>query len=115
MTKAEAGEDARRKLHASILVVVKADGKPAENNGTPVAMKVSNFARPHFTADGNTQPQRREAFFASLLAMYDVLERLEKFDKRALVFLRQLGAEQMPAIEHEVGRLVAAHEPAEQR
>jgi hypothetical protein len=38
MTKAEAREDTRRKLHAPILVVVKADEKQAENNGTPVAM-----------------------------------------------------------------------------
>ena len=93
MTEAEAREDTRRKLHAPILVVVKADEKPAEKDGTCVAIEKSNFARPHFMADGNTQPQRREAFFASLLAMYEVLERLEKFDERAFVFVRQLGAE----------------------
>src|SRR5687767_4476797 len=70
VAETETREDARRKLHASILVVVKADEKHVKNHGTRVAMSMGNFARPHLTEDGNTQPKRREAFFASPLAMY---------------------------------------------
>ena len=70
MTEAEAGEDARGKLHAMILVVVKADEKPPKNHGTAVAISMFNRARPRLKEDGKTQPPRREALFASPLAMY---------------------------------------------
>jgi hypothetical protein len=70
MAEAETGENARGKLHTTILVVVKADQKPREKDGTRVAMSMGNRARPQLSADGNTQPLRREANFASLLAMY---------------------------------------------
>ena len=33
-------------------------------------MTMDSIARPHFTEDGTTQPKRREAHFASPLAMY---------------------------------------------
>src|SRR5689334_20613535 len=70
MTKTEACEDARRKLHAAILVVVKADGKPPINDGTRVAIKSDSFARPHFTVDGIIQPQRTGGVLCLPLAMY---------------------------------------------
>ena len=40
--------------------------------GMRVAIDKSNFARPHLMRDGNSQPIRREAYFASPLAMYEV-------------------------------------------
>jgi hypothetical protein len=49
---------------------VKDDGKGPKNSGTHVAMNDDSFARPHLMEDGNTQPNRREALFASPLAMY---------------------------------------------
>jgi hypothetical protein len=53
-----------------ILVVVKADEKPPKKHGTAVAISRFNRARPRLKEDGKTQPPRREALFASLLAMY---------------------------------------------
>ena len=40
-------------------------------------MNCDSFARPHLTEDGTTQPNRREAYFASLLAMYGVAVRVK--------------------------------------
>jgi hypothetical protein len=84
MAEAEAGEDTRGKLHSMILVVVKADEKRLENDGTLVAISRIICARPHLTADGNFQPQRREACFASPLALYGI-EKWQMAGGRAVV------------------------------
>src|SRR5262245_9439859 len=59
MAETETREDTRGESHATILVavVVKADESTAKIPGTLVAMCYGNFARPHFTADGNLHPQ----------------------------------------------------------
>ena len=54
-------------------------------DGTQVATYRCNFARPHLTADGNTQPQRREALFASLLAIVAALWGQQFDHRRAIV------------------------------
>jgi hypothetical protein len=53
---------------------VKADQKRRKKHGTLVAMSMGSSARPQLSVDGNTQPLRREAIFASLLAMYAAVE-----------------------------------------
>src|SRR5436190_15569397 len=44
-----------------------------------------------------------------------ISERLHEFDERALVVVRQLGAEQVATVEYEIGRLIPADEPLEER
>ena len=41
-------------------------------------MTMDSIARPHLTEDGTTQPNRREAYFASPLAMYALETKNEK-------------------------------------